>query len=373
MSTPRKRSVPDENSPPASTFIPYTTPPTSTVKRVRRQVLKDVTPAQLNEARQSWIEKQKERAQEEELRLREAEEEKERQTTERLRQMEHARTAAGYPMLYAYLSELLATNDRQLSSQVTQMLSHHGIHIIESIHQRQPAATDAWMAARLKTLLVEEGVQLGSVLQPNRDRNITNTLEDFSLAHLLTDARTAALNFFSFLCDLSGYSADATLERRKKKDVVLSTVMCIIAQMKNEKASTFQLVTAIYLLASGASCSLFNVLNHAGFSLSYSSAMDKIKLMGKERLQCIWSLVREKVCMVIWDNINIAFRVNEQRQAAKNHFNNGTTATLLPLFDIPYGSIPLSVLPPRQVRRNVYDFQPHIDLLPTADQVSDGC
>ena len=155
---------------------------------MRRQVLKDVTPAQLNEACQSWIVKQKERDAEEELRLRQAEEEKERQTTECLKQMEQARIAAGYPTLYAYLSNLLATNDRQLSSQVTQMLSHHGSHIIESIHQRQPGATDAWMAARLKTLLVEEGVQLGTVLQPNRDRNITNILEDFSLATLLTDA-----------------------------------------------------------------------------------------------------------------------------------------------------------------------------------------
>lgn len=41
--------------------------------------------------------------------------------------------------------------------------------------------------------------------------------------------------------------------------------MCIIAQMMNKKASEFQVVTAIYLLASGASHSLFNVLNHPGF------------------------------------------------------------------------------------------------------------
>jgi hypothetical protein len=222
MSTPRKRPASNQNSTPVTAFIPYTAPSTSSVKRVRRQVLKDVTPSQLKEARQSWIVKQRERAEEEELRLRQAEEEKEVQATERLKQMEKARIAAGYRTLYAYLSDLLATNDRQLSSQVTQMLSHHGNHIIESIHQHQPEATDAWMAARLKTLLIEEGVQHGTVLQPNRDRSITNILEDFSLTTLLTDARLGAPNFFSFLCDLTGYSADATLERCKKKDVVSS-------------------------------------------------------------------------------------------------------------------------------------------------------
>ena len=78
---------------------------------MQQQVLKDVTPAQLNEARQSWIVKQKERDAEEELRLRQAKEEKERQTTECLKQMEQAQIAAGYPTVYAYLSDLLATND----------------------------------------------------------------------------------------------------------------------------------------------------------------------------------------------------------------------------------------------------------------------
>ena len=78
---------------------------------MQQQVLKDVTAAQLNEAHQSWIVKEKESAQEEELRLRWAEEEKERQATERLKQMEQAWIAAGYPTLYAYLADLLATND----------------------------------------------------------------------------------------------------------------------------------------------------------------------------------------------------------------------------------------------------------------------
>jgi hypothetical protein len=39
--------------------------------------------------------------------------------------------------------------------------------------------------------------------------------------------------------------------------------------------------------------------------------------------------------MVIWDNLNIAFRVGEQRKASKDHFDNGTTATLIPLYVYP--------------------------------------
>jgi hypothetical protein len=147
--------------------------------------------------------------------------------------------------------------------------------------------------------------------------------------------------------------------------------MCIIAQTRNEKASEFQLITCIYLLACGASRSLFSVLNHAGFSLSYSSAMRKIKDLGEEKLETLKKLVRNQACLVVWDNLNIAFRVNEQRQASKDHFDNGTTATLIPLYDIPFNSIPLSSLPRRSTRRITFDIEPHIDLLPSLQQVTE--
>jgi len=153
------------------------------------------------------------------------------------------------------------------------MLSHHSSHIIKSIHQRHPGATDAWMAARLKTLLVE-GVQLGTVLQPNWDWNITNILKDFSLATLLTDAQTAVLNFFSFLCDLSGYSADATLEQHKKKDVVSSLGFFLLL---------FQLVLTLFRF-SAPLCVLLpkpRTKKQVNFSLSQPFTSSQV-----ERLTC---------------------------------------------------------------------------------------
>jgi hypothetical protein len=99
--------------------------------------------------------------------------------------------------------------------------------------------------------------------------------------------------------------------------------------------------------------------------------MGKIKDLGDEKLETLKKLVREQACLVVWDNLNIAFRVNEQRQASKDHFDNGTTATLIPLYDVPFGSIPLSSLPRRNTRRITFDVQPHIDLLPSLQQVTE--
>ena len=58
---------------------------------------------------------------------------------------------------------------------------------------------------------------------------------------------------------------------------MLVTVICMLAQIRNEHSSKFQTTMCIYLLACGASWMQFDVLNHARFTLSYTAAIWKIK------------------------------------------------------------------------------------------------
>ena len=142
----------------------------------------------------------------------------------------------------------------------------------------------------------------------------------------------------------------------------------MLTRCRNEHSSEFQTTTCIYLLACGASRSQFDVLNHAGFTLSYTAAIVKIKTLGAERLREIVGIAKTRAFMVIWDNLNIAFRVGEQRKALKDHFDNGTTATLIPLFGVEFGSLPLDMKPKRDSRLPILDFGPK-DLLPSLEQV----
>ena len=144
----------------------------------------------------------------------------------------------------------------------------------------------------------------------------------------------------------------------------------MLAQTRNERSSEFQTTMCIYLLACGASRTQFDILNHAGFTLSYSSAVGNIKELGQERLCEIIGLMGQRAFMILWDNLNIAFRVGEQRKDSKDHFDNGTTATLIPLFDVEFGGLPLDLKPPRDNRRPVIDFT-HEDLLPSHQQVQE--
>lgn len=121
----------------------------------------------------------------------------------------------------------------------------------------------------------------------------------------------------------------------------------------------------MYFLACGTSRSIFDVLNHAGITLSYTQAIEKLKRLGQERLQKMNKLARTQAFMIIWDNLNIAFKVSEQRHDSKDHFDNGTTATLVPLFDVEFGGIPLK--PQRMHRIPVLDYKVE-DLVPSREE-----
>ena len=126
----------------------------------------------------------------------------------------------------------------------------------------------------------------------------------------------------------------------------------------------------IYLLACGASHSQFDVLNHTGFTLSYSSAIRKIKALGQEHLIEIIGLVCECAFMIIWDNLNIAFQVGKQWKDSKDHFDNGTTTTLISLDDIKFSGIPLNSKPHQDNCWPIIDFT-HEDLLLSHQQVQE--
>jgi hypothetical protein len=144
----------------------------------------------------------------------------------------------------------------------------------------------------------------------------------------------------------------------------------MLVQTRNVHSSEFQTTMCIYLLACGTSRTQFDVLNHAGFTLSYTAAIRKIKALREERLQEIIRLVGKQAFMILWDNLNIAFQVGEQWKASKDHFDNGTTATLIPLFDVEFGGLPLELKPPRDSRKPIIDFNA-TDMLPNLQQVQE--
>jgi len=59
----------------------------------------------------------------------------------------------------------------------------------------------------------------------------------------------------------------------------------MLVKSHNDHASEFQMTMCMYFLACSASQLLFNVLNYAGLTLSYTQAIAKLKQLRAEHLE----------------------------------------------------------------------------------------
>lgn len=125
----------------------------------------------------------------------------------------------------------------------------------------------------------------------------------------------------------------------------------MLAQARSERANALQVVLSFWLLASGASKAIFDVLSHAGLSVSYSTAVRRLKTLADERLRHIRSLVKETPFLISWDNLCLRYDVSEQREDNKSKFLSGTTSSIIELPNIRLGDLKSSMLAPRIYRQ----------------------
>lgn len=273
-----------------------------------------------------------------------------------------------FPSMHDFLRKLLTTRHPVRSSQVSNLLTFHGHDLLNLIRDRHPSVANDWALSTARQLVSSECDSLSQRFKPAPGTPVSDILHRFSLREVLSDAEILAPTLFQILQQACGMlSTSQDQPSRKHPDLVLATTLCMLAKARNDHASDFPTTMCMYFLACGTSHSVFDVLNHAGVTLSYTQAVAKIKQLGRERLTMMREIARSRAFMVIWDNLNIAFKVSEQRHDAKDHFDNGTTATLLPLYDVDFGGLPLELLPSRDCRIPVLKFGAK-DLLPTSEE-----
>ncbi|KAJ7486375.1 hypothetical protein B0H11DRAFT_2410753 [Mycena galericulata] len=235
-----------------------------------------------------------------------------------------------------------SATDRDISKHSSRLLNDHGIDLLDLLRAKQPELVEAWAL---------KGRRLSELLRPDATREFTSRLETWSLEEMLSKATDAAPN----LCE-------------EDSKLVLVTVLCMLAQSQNERANEFQEIMGTYFLACSTPRRQFDVLAHAGLTVSYSKALNDLKGLSAEGLARMRRMVQEKACMIVWDNLNIAFKVGEQRHDSKDTFENGTTATLIVLYGVLRGELELEILEPRTTRKPVIDFDP-MDTLPSVEHI----
>ena len=94
----------------------------------------------------------------------------------------------------------------------------------------------------------------------------------------------------------------------------------------------------------------------------------------QEHLEEMHAIACIEAVLIIWDNLNAAFNIIEQCHDLKADFDNGMTATLIPLFRVEFDGLPLDLLPHQNNHLPLLSFGPEA-LIPSLEEeqhVKDG-
>ncbi|KAJ7137065.1 hypothetical protein C8R44DRAFT_948841 [Mycena epipterygia] len=234
--------------------------------------------------------------------------------------------------------------DAAISAKITKYIQRHGAEHAKGMFKRSKEAKEEYISDALAGIFQREGRAIQAILTRDSTTTVTALLQDFSMDNLAEDIQAAAPHW---LCS----PTPTSLRGEKPKATIGATKACVV---RSQKANNFQLVIGLFLLGSGASKREIEVLAHAGLSVSYSTINDHVKQLSKEGLAQIREVVKSGMVQIVWDNLNIAFKVAAQRLNSKSHFDNGTTSTMIPVFDpatgvqAVHGTLPLEMKPPRE-------------------------
>ncbi|KAJ6610952.1 hypothetical protein B0H10DRAFT_2165950 [Mycena sp. CBHHK59/15] len=257
-----------------------------------------------------------------------------RERTARVHEALQSLKNAGCKSTYQFFEEFFGSTDRDISKHASRLLHDHGTDLLDLLHVKQPELVEKWALKVSLPVIAAEGTKLSDLLRPDSTKDFSSRLETWSLDKMLSEATIAAPNLCELLM-LMGMTSDVGREDNK---LVLVTVLCMLAQARNERANEFQEIMGTYFLACSTPRRQFDVLAHAGLTVSYSKAINDLKSLSAEGLARLRRMVQEKACMIVWDNLNIAFKLE------------------------------LELLEPRTNRRPVFDFEP-MDTLPTVEHI----
>ncbi|KAF7321181.1 hypothetical protein HMN09_00206500 [Mycena chlorophos] len=216
--------------------------------------------------------------------------------------------------------------DAVISRKISQYVAAHGSEHAKSMFARSETARDEYFTDVLREKLKKEGRAIQKLLTRDETTTVQELLKQFSMEKLMDEIRDAAPTIWEAL-EIVSMPDHATRrpsagETRRDKGLVFTTICALVAVLRSQKANNFQLVVGLFLLGSGAAKREISVLAHAGISIS-------------EGLGRIREVVASSMCQVVWDNLNIAFRIAEQRLNAKNHF--GDDRRLAPFIAVGVG------------------------------------
>lgn len=174
-------------------------------------------------------------------------------------------------------------------------------------------------------------------------------IESFSidwLYEIFRESCPTLLELLEFAVASNSRSSDEEAALRKSKESrrnsIISTI-CVLAKTRCDRASGFQKLNSLCLVAKGAKRSMMEILNKQEFCLGHRQTLRHLRDLSKYMVGRVKNYCRSKNWegyMVIFDNFNISKRVSHQTVDSKNEFFSWVVGLITPIFRKPMIDLP---------------------------------
>ncbi|EDR04697.1 uncharacterized protein LACBIDRAFT_330279 [Laccaria bicolor S238N-H82] len=166
----------------------------------------------------------------------------------------------------------------------------------------------------LTETLQKEGKAVKEIFSRGFYTSVSELLKTFSMEALSQQLQEAAPTIWKLLTEMSLPLYKWQKENQRDENLIFTTMCAMMGILQSTRATDFHITLRLFLLGSGASKREIEVLAHAGICISYSAILKHVRRLSEEGTQKFREAIGESACMIVWDNLNIAFHVGPLRQ-----------------------------------------------------------
>ncbi|KAH9174084.1 hypothetical protein EDB89DRAFT_2068033 [Lactarius sanguifluus] len=128
------------------------------------------------------------------------------------------------------------------------------------------------------------------------------------------------------------------------KEHAAAFVILNLLGARSQKNSYAHHVMGLYLYSTGATRQQISVMNHLGLSISYTDVhrhkhrLGTLEALSESMRKVTREVAASDLYVLVYDNINMVWKVAEQILGRTDSMENGTCATLVPLFRVAIGT-----------------------------------
>lgn len=149
-----------------------------------------------------------------------------------------------------------------------------------------------------------------------------------SFCRLSDDLQAAAPTLWSLLRRSAYTEKQEKRNTHKNPSKIILMVIAMLCYSRSHHANNLQKMFAIYLKFRGLSAKAFDTLHALAITMSHKWAADHVVRMSEAAMKEVMGAMESYPWLILYDNINIPFRVFSQRLHNKDNFSSGAAATV---------------------------------------------